>query len=174
MIELVLGGARSGKSRYDENQAEQSCKQVFYIATAEARDGEMLSRIKKHQNSRPQNWRTIEEPVFLAETINRLNETDRCILVDCLTLWLSNILYDHQGNLQLDVFEQQTEALFMALNSFSGSLFLVSNEVGQGVVPLNKMSRHFVDEAGILHQQIAALSDRVVFLTAGIPQILKA
>ncbi|NOR69211.1 MAG: bifunctional adenosylcobinamide kinase/adenosylcobinamide-phosphate guanylyltransferase, partial [Methylomarinum sp.] len=112
MIELVLGGARSGKSRYAEQQAIESAKQVIYIATAEARDTEMELRIKRHRDDRPQYWQTVEEPIKLAQVIQQYSDTNICLLVDCLTLWLTNILFSRQGELQQVVFEQETEALF--------------------------------------------------------------
>lgn len=173
MIELVLGGARSGKSRYAEQQAIQSSKDVIYIATAEARDEEMQIRIKRHRQDRLQKWETIEEPVKLAEVIKKQGMENTCLLVDCLTLWLTNILFDKQGELQQAVFEQETHSLFDLLSTYSGRLILVTNEVGQGVVAMDKMTRRFVDEAGFLHQKIASLSDRVVFISAGLVQVLK-
>ncbi|KAF3982562.1 MAG: bifunctional adenosylcobinamide kinase/adenosylcobinamide-phosphate guanylyltransferase [Methylococcales symbiont of Hymedesmia sp. n. MRB-2018] len=173
MIELVLGGVRSGKSRYAEQQATASEKPVIYIATAEARDAEMQSRISSHQRRRPQHWQTVEEPVQLAKIINNHNDSETCLLVDCLTLWLSNILFNQQGELQHSLFETETKALYKALSSFSGHLILVSNEMGLAVIPMDKMTRYFVDEAGLLHQQIASLSSRVVLVTAGLPQVLK-
>ena len=173
MIELVLGGARSGKSRYAEQQAIESAKQVIYIATAEAGDTEMAMRIKRHRDDRPQHWQTVEEPIKLAQVIQQYSDTNNCLLVDCLTLWLTNILFSRQGEVQQEVFEQETEALFEALAGFSGRLILVSNEVGLGIVPMDKMTRRFVDEAGFLHQKIATLSDKVVMVTAGLPQVLK-
>ncbi len=173
MIELVLGGARSGKSRYAEQQAIESARQVIYIATAEAGDAEMQARIKRHREDRPQHWQTIEEPIKLAQVIQQYSDAKHCLLVDCLTLWLSNILFNHKGKVQQSVFEQETEALFEVLSEFSGQLILVSNEVGLGIIPMDKMSRRFVDEAGFLHQKIARLSDKVVMVTAGLPQHLK-
>lgn len=173
MIELVLGGARSGKSRYAEQQAIESAKQVIYIATAEAGDAEMTMRIKRHRDDRPQHWQTVEEPIKLAQVIQQYSDTNVCLLVDCLTLWLTNILFNRQGEVQQAVFEQETVALFEVLADFSGRLILVSNEVGLGIVPMDKMSRRFVDETGFLHQKIAVLSDKVVMLTAGLPQVLK-
>ncbi|HIF55498.1 MAG: bifunctional adenosylcobinamide kinase/adenosylcobinamide-phosphate guanylyltransferase [Methylococcales bacterium] len=173
MIELVLGGARSGKSRYAEQQAANSGKQVIYLATAEAGDAEMQARILHHQQTRPKHWPTIEEPIQLAKSIKSQDKENVCLLVDCLTLWLSNILFNRQGELQQAVFQQETQALYEALSNFSGQLILVSNEVGLGVIPMHKMTRRFVDEAGFLHQQIALLSHRVVLMTAGLPQILK-
>lgn len=173
MIEFVLGGARSGKSTYAEQQAKQSAKQVLYIATAEAGDNEMQWRISRHRKNRPENWQTIEEPIKLAEVIKQNGQENNCLLIDCLTLWLSNILFSKQGELQLAVFEQEKQALLDVLSTATGQIILVSNEVGLGVVAIDKMTRRFVDESGFLHQRIAALSDRVVFVTAGLPQVLK-
>jgi len=173
MIELVLGGTRSGKSRYAEQQAIQSNKKVIYIATAEARDAEMKGRIDLHQHARPNHWETVEEPIQLAMVIEQYNQQNTCLLVDCLTLWLSNILFDKAGEIQSSVFNNQTDALFNVLSNFSGQILLVSNELGLGVIAMDKMTRRFVDEAGLLHQKVAALSDRVVLVTAGLPQVLK-
>jgi len=173
MIELVLGGARSGKSRYAEQQAINSGKQVVYIATAEAGDDEMQQRINLHRQARPQEWSTVEEPIRLAETIQKYDKQDCYLLIDCLTLWLSNLLFDKKGELQQAVFEKQTTKLFEVLSNFSGQIILVSNELGSGLVAMDKMTRRFVDEAGFLNQKIASLSDKVVLVTAGLPQVLK-
>ncbi len=173
MIELVLGGVRSGKSHYAEQQAINSGKQVIYIATAEAGDKEMQVRINLHRQGRPQNWETVEQPIRLAETIKQYDNQNNYLVVDCLTLWLSNILFDKQGELKQTIFEKQTHELFTTLTTFSGHIILVTNEVGLGIVAMDKMTRRFVDEAGLLHQKIATLSHKVVLITAGLPQILK-
>lgn len=173
MIELVLGGVRSGKSRYAEQQAVDSEKQVIYIATAEAGDAEMQARIIQHRKERPQHWQTIEEPIKLAETIEKYSNEKTCLLIDCLTLWLSNLLFDKQGCLQLELMETETHALFDVLSIFSGQIIMVTNEVGLGIVAVDKMTRCFIDEAGCLHQKIASLSHKVVLVTAGLPQVLK-
>jgi len=173
MIELVLGGARSGKSRYAEQQAQNSGLQVVYIATAEAGDEEMTARIQHHRHRRPENWRTVEESMLLADCIRQWAAPDRCLLIDCLTLWLSNVLFDHQGQLQLPFFQQQRAELLAALQECRQRIILVSNEVGLGVVAADAMTRRFVDEAGFLHQELAQLCDRVVLVTAGLPQQLK-
>ncbi len=173
MQTLILGGARSGKSRYAEQRAKDSGKEVIYIATAQAHDGEMMARIKQHQNNRPINWRTVEEPEKLAVVLAK-NATDHtCILVDCLTLWLSNILIDRQGFIQEQFFVEQTEALYETLVDLPGQLLLVSNEVGMGIIPLGAGTRRYVDEAGRLHQRLAQQCQQVVMVTAGLPQILK-
>lgn len=173
MIELILGGARSGKSRHAERRAEESGLQVIYIATGEAGDAEMKARIEHHRQRRPAGWRTVEEPVFLADAIRQYASADHCLLVDCLTLWLSNVLFDRHGNLQWPFFQQQRAALIDALNDCRQSILLVSNEVGLGVVPADPMTRRFVDEAGFLHQELAALCDQVTLVTAGLPRQLK-
>ena len=173
MLTLVLGGARSGKSRYAEQCAAESGKQVTYVATATAGDSEMQERIARHQKERPVNWKTIEEPVQLAKTLRTGSAEDQILLVDCLTLWLSNILFNQQGGIQQSVFEQQSSALLEVLPGLPGDIVLVSNEVGQGVVSIVATTRRFVDEAGRLHQHLAQICDRVVLVTAGLAQVLK-
>lgn len=173
MIELVLGGARSGKSRYAEQQALNSGLPVIYLATAEAGDAEMQARIAHHQHRRPNEWQTLEEPIRLAEAIRQHANPESCLLIDCLTLWLSNVMFDKQGNLQLELFQTERAALLEALNQCQGRVILVSNEVGMGVVAADAMTRRFVDEAGFLHQALAQICDHVVLVVAGLPQILK-
>ncbi|MDX8126984.1 bifunctional adenosylcobinamide kinase/adenosylcobinamide-phosphate guanylyltransferase [Methylomonas sp. OY6] len=173
MIELVLGGARSGKSRYAEQQALASGLPVVYIATAEAGDDEMHSRIQHHQQRRPPHWLTVEEPIALADVIGDYAGKQHCLLVDCLTLWLCNVLFDKQGNLQEQRYQQQADALCAVLATGRQRVIMVSNEVGLGVVAADAMTRRFVDEAGFLHQRLAQISDKVVLVTAGLPQILK-
>lgn len=173
MIELILGGARSGKSRHAEQQASSSGLPVVYIATAEAGDEEMKQRIAHHRQRRPSTWQTIEEPFFLADCIREWASPSRCLLIDCLTLWLSNVLFDRQGQHQPAFFQQQRQALLEVLQACHHPMLLVSNEVGQGVVAADAMTRRFVDEAGFLHQDLARLCDHVTFVTAGLPQHLK-
>jgi len=173
MIELVLGGAKCGKTRYAEQRAIASKKQVIYIATAEAGDAEMSDKIQNHRQDRPKEWKTVEEPIELAKTIQQFSGENTCLLVDCLTLWLTNILFSKQGELQPSVFKKESHALFEALASSKGHLILVTNELGLGVIAADKMTRRFVDEAGLLHQKIATISHRVVFITAGLPHRLK-
>lgn len=170
MKQLILGGARSGKSLYAEQQAENGQSEVIYIATSEAQDEEMQRRIEHHRQQRPQHWQLIEEPLFLADVLARNDATDRCLLVDCLTLWLSNLLCHPDQAL----FAQQREQLLTTLPRLQGRLILVSNEVGQGIVPMGELNRRFVDESGRLHQDLARLCDRVVWIMAGLPQILKS
>ncbi|MGR9115801.1 MAG: bifunctional adenosylcobinamide kinase/adenosylcobinamide-phosphate guanylyltransferase [Gammaproteobacteria bacterium] len=173
MLTLILGGARSGKSRYAEQCALTSGKNVFYIATAIAGDAEMQARIERHKADRPGHWQTLEEPIGLGRLLSEQASKERCLLVDCLTLWLSNILFDADGNIQEALFRQELSALQACVVDIPGEVILVSNEVGSGVIPMGSGTRRYVDEAGRLHQQLAQVSDRVVLVTAGIPQILK-
>jgi len=173
MQHLILGGARSGKSNYAEQCAQLSQKEVIYIATGTAGDEEMRLRIAHHKENRPRYWTTLEEPIALADAIAQHNNPRYFLLVDCLTLWLSNILFDNQGNYQEDIFLQQKQALLIELSQLDTDIALVSNEVGLGVTPIDKMSRKFVDEAGRLHQQLAKQCSHVSLVTAGIAQALK-
>ncbi len=169
MQSLILGGARSGKSALAERLAAASGREVVYIATAQPRDLEMVERIAHHRARRPAGWRCVEEPLALAATLRQHAQADRCLLVDCLTLWLSNLLGAHDGTR----FSSERESLFECLSTLPGELVLVSNEVGLGVVPLGELSRRFVDEAGRLHQALAARCERVIFVAAGLPLALK-
>ncbi|PKO83544.1 MAG: bifunctional adenosylcobinamide kinase/adenosylcobinamide-phosphate guanylyltransferase [Betaproteobacteria bacterium HGW-Betaproteobacteria-11] len=173
MIELILGGARSGKSALAERrarEAQEAGRAVTYIATAQALDDEMAQRIAHHQRRRPANWRLIEEPRHLAASLAREAGEGRCLLVDCLTLWLSNLLLaDAEGK----VLAAETANLIETLPRLPGRVILVSNEVGLGIVPLGEINRRFVDEAGRLHQRIATVARRVTFVAAGLPLELK-
>jgi len=173
MIQLVLGGARSGKSQYAEQQASHTDKDVFYIATATAADSEMSERIHQHQQQRPKHWTTVEETHRLAAVLQQYAKPNRTLLIDCLTLWLSNILFTPTGETDEACFKTETAALLKTLPTLAGDIILVSNEVGQGTTPMNAMARRFIDETGKLHQQIAQCSDQVTFVTAGLPQQLK-
>ena len=169
MHTLILGGARSGKSALAERLALDSGHGLVYIATAQPRDGEMADRIAHHRARRPADWACVEEPLALADALRRHARADRCVLVDCLTLWLSNLL----GEADAPCFERERSALLDTLPQLPGEVLLVSNEVGMGVVPMGELSRRFVDEAGRLHQALAAACDRVIFVAAGLPLTLK-
>jgi adenosylcobinamide kinase / adenosylcobinamide-phosphate guanylyltransferase len=182
MIQLVLGGARSGKSSYAESQADKLSDQVIYIATAGADDVEMKQRIANHQSSRPSHWRLIEEKFLLSEVLKNLidcwepnKQVSRpVILIDCLTLWLSNWLcrfQDEQG--ELNEWEREKANFMEQLQRLPVPILLVSNEVGSGIVPMGELSRQFVDQAGWLNQAIAKVSERVVLVAAGLPLMLK-
>jgi adenosylcobinamide kinase/adenosylcobinamide-phosphate guanylyltransferase len=169
--ELILGGARSGKSRLAQERARESGRQVVVVATAVAGDDEMAARIAAHRAERPPQWRVVEEPVALASALVREAAADRCLLVDCLTLWLGNLLTDDA--LGPSAFERERAVFLEALPALPGRVLLVSNEVGLGIVPVNALARRFRDEAGRLNQDLACLCDRVVLTVAGLPQILK-
>ena len=169
MRSLILGGARSGKSACAERLASASGLNVVYIATAQANDTEMAARIAHHRASRPAHWQSVEEPLALAAALRQHARTDRCLLVDCLTLWLSNLLgQDDEAR-----FAQERDALLETLPALEGELLLVSNEVGLGIVPMGALTRRFVDEAGRLHQALAARCEQVLFVAAGLPLVLK-
>lgn len=169
MRSLILGGARSGKSALAERWAAASGRDVVYIATAERRDPEMDARVDLHRARRPAHWSCVETPLALADAVREHGGAGRCVLVDCLTLWLSNLLaLDDQAR-----FSHERDALLDAVVHARGELLLVSNEVGLGIVPMGELTRRFVDEAGRLHQALATHCDRVVFTAAGLPLFLK-
>lgn len=177
---LVFGGARSGKSAHAESIAAASGKQVIYIATAQAGDGEMATRIASHRQQRDQAWATAEEPLALGAAIAQWSAPERLILVDCLTIWLSNLLFCEQKNypeigeiVPPAAFLQQRAHFLQALEQTKGDVVLVSNEVGMGVIPQGAVSRWFVDEAGRLNQAVAARCERVLLVAAGLPLVLK-
>ncbi|HHP4469659.1 TPA: bifunctional adenosylcobinamide kinase/adenosylcobinamide-phosphate guanylyltransferase [Acinetobacter baumannii] len=169
MLQLILGGARSGKSRLAEQTALSMQLAVTYVATAQALDPEMQSRIAHHQNQRPAHWSLVEEPLFLAKTLQKIDRPNQIILVDCLTLWLTNLLLLEDQNIQ----QFECEQLLKILPTLESEVILVSNETGLGVVPLGEISRRFVDEAGRLHQALGQIANKVVFCVAGFPMILK-
>ncbi|MBB5370612.1 adenosylcobinamide kinase/adenosylcobinamide-phosphate guanylyltransferase [Janthinobacterium sp. K2C7] len=180
---LVFGGARSGKSAYAEQLARSSGKEVIYIATAQAGDGEMATRIIHHRLQRPAEWITLEEPLCLGEVILQQAHPKRLLLVDCLTLWLTNLLfsngetYPEVGDIVLpERFHSERALLLYALADLEDTgcdIVLVSNEVGMGIVPYGAISRCFTDEAGRLNQAVAAICDKAVLVAAGLPLHLK-
>jgi adenosylcobinamide kinase/adenosylcobinamide-phosphate guanylyltransferase len=166
-VTLILGGARSGKSRFAENLIEAAAPEAVYLATAEARDAEMTERITAHRARRGSRWRMVEEPLDMAPRLAALARPDRPVLVDCLTLWLSNLLLA-QRNLGTE-----SDRLIAALRDLAGPVVLVANEVGFGIVPENALARQFRDQAGWLNQRVAAAAERVVLVAAGLPLVLK-
>lgn len=171
-IVLVTGGVRSGKSRFALTEALRLPGPRAFIATAEATDTEMAERIRKHQEDRGQGWDTFEHPTDIAGIIREINGRYGAIVIDCLTLWLSNIMFS-----QIDpekVFAEFTDALTEARSRREGAaFFIVSNEVGLGIVPANEMARQFRDLAGMLNQRIASIADKVYLTVAGIPVCIK-
>ncbi|HGY9627203.1 bifunctional adenosylcobinamide kinase/adenosylcobinamide-phosphate guanylyltransferase [Pseudomonas putida] len=169
MRNLILGGARSGKSRLAEQLAVASGLPVTYIATSQPLDGEMNERVQLHRQRRPSEWGLVEEPLALASVLRAQADTERCLLVDCLTLWLTNLLMleDDQR------LAHERDALLDCLQTLPGTLILVSNETGLGVVPMGELTRRYVDLAGWLHQAVAERCERVVLTVAGLPLMLK-
>jgi len=169
MLQLILGGARSGKSRLAEKLASDSHLAVTYIATSQPLDGEMNERVAHHRARRPAEWALIEEPLQLARVLRENASAERCLLVDCLTLWLTNLLMLEDA--QRLAFER--DQLLESLAVLPGEIIFVSNETGLGVVPLGELTRRYVDEAGWLHQALAERCQRVVLTVAGLPLTLK-
>jgi adenosylcobinamide kinase/adenosylcobinamide-phosphate guanylyltransferase len=164
---LVLGGARSGKSRYAQDRAEATGLRRLFVATAQAFDDEMRERIARHRDDRDAAWETAEAPLDLAATIAARSAPGTVLLIDCLTLWTTNlILGDHDCRVA-------TDALVEAIGEAPGPLVLVANEVGYGIVPDNALARRFRDEAGIINQRVAAAVDEVQLVVAGLPLQLK-
>ena len=177
---LIFGGARSGKSAYAERLALASGKQVMYLATAAAGDAEMAARIDLHRQQRPAAWPTLEQPLALGAALLQWCQPGRLILVDCLTLWLSNLMfsspehYPEVGAITLPpLFESERAHFLQALGKIEGDVILVSNEVGMGIVPNGAISRRFTDEAGRLNQAVAARCEHVMLVAAGLPLVLK-
>jgi adenosylcobinamide kinase/adenosylcobinamide-phosphate guanylyltransferase len=164
---LVVGGQRSGKSRFAEGLVLQSGRRPVYIATAGARDAEMAERIAVHRRRRGPDWSTVEEPFDLAGAIDRAAGEGTAVLVDCLTLWLSNLI---EAGRDVD---RETEGLLAALERAKAAVVLVSNEVGSGVIPENALARRYADALGTLNQRVATSVGRVVLMAAGQPILLK-
>lgn len=171
---FILGGARSGKSAYALKLAEAMASKKLYLATAQALDKEMAEKIKKHKKQRGNNWTTIEEPIKLADVIRGDKKHD-VILLDCLTLWVSNLMSKESG-----VRSQKSEVIYKNINQListckksKANIVVVSNEVGLGIVPDNPLARKFRDIAGIANQKMAEAADEVYFVAAGMPMRMK-
>ena len=165
---LVLGGQRSGKSRYAEALVAASGRRLVYLATATPGDSEMQERIAAHRARRGEGrWHTIEEPLDLAGALWRAARVDTAVLVDCLTLWLTNLM-----GAERDV-EQETGRLTATLAKIAGPVVIVSNEVGSGIIPANALARRYADELGTMNQRVAEAVDRVMLVAAGMPLVLK-
>lgn len=166
-IVFITGGARSGKSSFAMAEASRINGKKAYIATAEALDEEMRQRIENHKRQRGNDWVTYEEPLKIAEVIKEIEGKYSAILIDCLTLWLSNLFMNNKK------IEREIESFCCSLSTVHCPLFIVSNEVGMGIVPDNELSRKFRDMAGLLNQKIASTSDEVYMVMAGIPAKIK-
>ena len=170
-ITLVLGGCRSGKSGWALSEADRvPGSSKYFIATSVPTDAEMYKRVESHRKERGDDWQTIEEPVFIDDVINQYSEQANVILVDCLTLWVSNLMDDSR---QTPDIPSAVSALKTALQRCRCPVFLVSNEVGLGIVPENKLARQFRDHAGFVNQQMAQCADRVIMTVAGIDWQIK-
>lgn len=167
MITFIIGGARSGKSRFALEKASLHSGKKAYIATAQALDNEMKERIEKHKKERSEEWITIEEPLNITALIKNIHTQYDVILIDCLTLWLSNLMLGNKG------IETEIETFCSSLSTVQCSLFTVSNEVGMGIVPDNELSRKFRDMTGYLNQKVAGIANEVYSVTAGIPLKIK-
>ncbi len=167
MKTLVLGGVKSGKSRFAEGCAAERSDAVCYVATAAALDDDMRQRIAQHRQQRPAHWSLREEALDLAAV---LLEEQQLVLVDCLTLWMTNVLAGENGAAAIPAAQTR---LLEAVAGFQGELILVSNETNMGVMPVNRMARQYCDAMGQLHQQLAAVCDEVVLVLAGLPLYLK-
>jgi adenosylcobinamide kinase/adenosylcobinamide-phosphate guanylyltransferase len=169
-IYFITGGSRSGKSAFAEKLANNIAGRRAYLATAQALDAEMVARIEKHRRDRGATWDTYEEPLAVAELLKKLSSTYEIVLLDCLTLWLSNVMAHRSGD---GAVTSHSENLVTAMKSFGGSLIVVSNEVGLGIVPDNPLARQFRDCAGMLNQKVALSADEVYFTVSGIPMRMK-
>jgi adenosylcobinamide kinase / adenosylcobinamide-phosphate guanylyltransferase len=173
-LTFVLGGARSGKSAYAERLASDSAYPVTYIATAPASDdAEFAARIAHHRERRPAHWQLLEASVDLAGALTSVDAPGHCVLIDCLTLWLANLLCPPDGSAPATDFSSRIAAFETALGAATGKVIVVSNEIGLGVVPLGAATRLYVDELGRLNQRIAALCPQVTMMVAGLPLTLK-
>ena len=166
---LILGGVRSGKTRLAHRLAMESGLAVTYLATATLGDEEMTRRIAAHRAQRPVDWDLIEEPLCLAESLQGTAAPNRCIVVDCLTLWLTNLVTNPDGS----VLARERAALLDVLTDLPGQLIFVANETNLGVIPMGALTRRFCDEAGTLHQELAAVCGQVIMTVAGLPLVLK-
>jgi len=169
MKTLILGGIKSGKSKLAESLAIESNKTVTVIATATANNTEMQTRIEHHKRSRPPQWQVIEEPIKLADVLIQSLEKNDYIIIDCLTLWVTNLLL----NKDKTALEKETKALLDILLASSGSITMISNETSMGVIPMGELTRRFCDETGLLHQKLATQCDNVLLTVAGLPMALK-
>ncbi len=167
-VTLILGGARSGKSQYGERLLEARSGHLLYVATAQAGDAEMAARIARHRARRGERWETVEEPLELVAALRAARGEEGAVLVDCLTLWLSNLLHARRDPVA------EVDHLLAALPDLARPVVFISNEVGLGIVPENALARAFIDHAGRLHQRLGEAAQSVIFMTAGLAMPLKS
>ncbi|GJH35778.1 bifunctional adenosylcobinamide kinase/adenosylcobinamide-phosphate guanylyltransferase [Paraburkholderia hospita] len=172
-LTFVLGGARSGKSLHAEQLASASALPVTYVATARIGDDEFAARVARHRERRPTQWALLEAPLDLPQAIASIDRPEHCVLIDCLTLWLANLLCPADGSPPLADYLDRFAALETTLAQAQGKIIVVSNEIGLGVVPLGAATRLYVDELGRLNQRIAAISTQATMMVAGLPLQLK-
>ena len=172
-LTFVTGGARSGKSAHAERLAIASGLPVKYVATARIGDDEFAARVAHHRARRPAHWQLVEAPLDLAGALDAAAASGRCVLIDCLTLWLANLLCPPEGAAPTHDWQTHVEAFAAACGRARGTVIVVSNEIGFGVVPLGATTRQYVDELGRLNQRVAALADRATLIVAGLPVVLK-
>lgn len=167
LVTFVIGGARSGKSSFALKEGSALVGKKAYVATAEALDAEMKARIEKHREERSEEWITFEEPLNISQLIDDLQKDFDVIIIDCLTVWLSNLMMDKRD------IDETMGTFSHSLSAANCSLFIVSNELGMGIVPDNELARRFRDVAGAMNQKLAGLADNVYLVTAGIPIKIK-
>lgn len=173
-LSFVTGGARAGKSLFAEQLAAAGARPVTYIATARVLDPEFATRVAHHRARRPDGWVLVEAPLELPEALRQADADGHCVLVDCLTLWLANLLCPAEGEpLDAAAYAARVDALEATLRGMRAEVIIVSNEIGLGVIPLGEATRRYVDELGRLNQRIAALAARVTLVVAGLPMTLK-
>ena len=171
MIIFVTGGARSGKSEFAQDMAEKIEGKRLFLATAQAFDEEMEERIQKHREQRGDRWNTIEEPLYIGNAIRSVLGQYKTILVDCLTVWMSNLLMEYPN--QNEKISEIVDNFFFSLDELEEKIIIVSNEVGMGIVPDNKLARDYRDRLGFLNQRMAGRADEVYALLSGIPVKVK-
>ena len=171
MIVFVTGGARSGKSDFVQELAEKLDGKRLFLATAEALDDEMKERIRKHKEKRGDRWDTLEEPLDLGNAIRSVSKSYRTILIDCITVWLSNLLMEYKD--EDEIISEIMDDFFSAMDDFEETIIVVSNEVGLGIVPDNELARIYRDKLGFLNQRMANRADHVHILFSGIPVKIK-
>ncbi|MBA3035509.1 MAG: bifunctional adenosylcobinamide kinase/adenosylcobinamide-phosphate guanylyltransferase [Desulfobacterium sp.] len=170
-ITLITGGCKSGKSRHALELADNvKGDRKLFVATCIPFDDEMKERIRRHQEERSKTWHTLEVPVLLSETISEWSAKSDIILIDCLTLWINNIMFQHPD---IDKVTDNIQNLVSSIKNSCCPVVLVSNEVGSGIVPDNELARFFRDAAGLVNQKIASISDKVIWMVAGIPVVIK-